>query len=67
MFDEKSQDWIHFWQNNNPNKPPDSPDWQCWGYVWHWAYNKELHAWQIGTACADAGTPGAGSYSFTAH
>ncbi len=66
VFNEKAQDWIHFWQNNNPGKPPDAPEWQCWGYVWHWAYNKDLHEWGVGNACADDGSPGHGSYSFTA-
>jgi hypothetical protein len=67
VFNEKAQDWIHFWQNNNPGTPPDAPEWQCWGYVWHWAYNKDLHYWSVGNACGDQGTPGHGSYSFTAH
>jgi hypothetical protein len=66
VFNEKAQDWIHFWQNNNPGKPPDAPEWQCWGYVWHWAYNKDLHDWSVGNACTDDGTPGHGGYSFTA-
>jgi hypothetical protein len=66
VFNERAQDWIHFWQNNNPGSPPDAPEWQCWGYVWHWAYNKDLHYWTVGTACTDDGTPGHGGYSFTA-
>jgi hypothetical protein len=67
VYNERAQDWIHFWQNNNPGKPPDAAEWQCWGYVWHWAYNKDLHYWAVGNACGDEATPGHGGYSFTAH
>ena len=65
IYDDVAKDWVHYWQNTNPNQPPDESGWQCFGHIWHWAYNRELNGWTVDAGCG-VDTPGYKSYAFFA-